>query len=66
MKIIVMQIKYESRFLFNRGKVKGTDRAYRGRSLKQSNRMKEHLEELDIRIAVMVLSSSKPSQTTEG
>ena len=48
-------------FLFNRGKVKGTDRAYEGRSLREDNGSTEYLEELDIRIVVMVLSPRKLS-----
>ena len=64
--IIKIKIKHKSQFLFNRSKVKGTNRAYRGRSLRESNRSIEHLGELDTRTAVIILSSSKQSQTTEG
>ena len=64
--IIIIQIKYESLFLFNRGKVKGINRACGDRSLREGNRSKEYLGELDIRIVVIVPSPSKPSQTTEG
>ena len=48
-------------FLFNRGKVKGTDRGCRDRSQREGNRSIEYLGELDIRIVVIVLSPSKLS-----
>ena len=48
-------------FLFNMSKVKDTNRAYGGRSLRESNGSTEYLGELDIKIVVMVLSSSKLS-----
>ena len=41
--------------------MKGTKRAYGGRSLRESNRSTEYLGEFDVKIVVIAPSSSKPS-----